>query len=186
MLVNKAKEFATQAHNSINQIRKYTGEPYINHPLSVANIVSQVTKDENIIATAWLHDVVEDTPYTLSEIEKLFGFKVALFVSQLTNVTKKSDGSREYRKAKEREHISQACYEAKTIKLADIIDNTKSIESENPEFAKIYMAEKRLMLEVLKDGNQILYKRAKMIINNYFKKQDISNMNENTDVRNAI
>jgi (p)ppGpp synthase/HD superfamily hydrolase len=168
-MIALAKEFATYAHNSINQTRKYTGEPYIVHPTAVANLVSLVSNDKEIIASAWLHDVVEDTHYSLEDIETVFNSKVADIVCDLTKVTKKSEGSREYRKAMEREHIQKASIFAKTIKLADIIDNTKSIEIENPEFAKIYMAEKRLMLEVLKDGNPFLYNKANQIIENYYK-----------------
>ena len=50
--------------------------------------------------------------------------------------------------------------EAKTIKLADLIDNTKSIVEHDPRFAKVYLEEKRLLLEVLKDGDETLWQQA--------------------------
>ena len=66
---------------------------------SVANIVSSVTDDEEMIAAAWLHDVVEDTPATLFEVEKEFGKGVASLVENLTDISKPGDGNRQSRKA---------------------------------------------------------------------------------------
>ena len=59
-LIYKAKLFAISAHDSINHRRKYTDEPYHVHPERVAKILMSETKDEEIIAAAWLHDVIED------------------------------------------------------------------------------------------------------------------------------
>ena len=68
-----------------------------------------------------------------------------------------SDGNREARKKIDREHIAKASPEAKTIKLADLIHNTQSIVRHDPGFAKIYLAEKELLLKVLKEGNEEMY-----------------------------
>lgn len=70
------------------------------------------------------------------------------------------DGLRKHRKAKDREHTAKASPQAKTIKLADLIDNTRSIVERDPEFAKVYLAEKALLLEVLRDGDATLWKMA--------------------------
>lgn len=170
-MIKLAQEFATYAHNSINQIRKYTYEPYIVHPEAVANLVSKETTDKKIIAAAWLHDVVEDTPYSIEDIREVFGIHVALIVNELTSIPKSSKLSRSTRKAMDRKRLKQVSIAAKTIKLADMIDNTKSVEQENFEFAKIYMAEKKLLLDVLKDGNEKLYFRASSIIEHYYQKE---------------
>ena len=60
-IISRAARFAKAAHESIDQRRKYSGEPYIVHPKAVAAIVATVTRDEHMISAAWLHDVVEDT-----------------------------------------------------------------------------------------------------------------------------
>ena len=109
-----------------------------------------------MLAAAWLHDVVEDTPVTLQDIEFTFGSEVAELVENLTDVSQPQDGVRRVRKEKDRQHLAKTKPEAKTIKLADLIDNTRSIAEHDQKFAKIYLAEKRLLLEVLKEGNQTL------------------------------
>jgi len=60
----KAKAFATKCHEDIKQVRKYTGEPYINHPAAVVEIVRSVPHTEAMLCAAWLHDTVEDTNAT--------------------------------------------------------------------------------------------------------------------------
>lgn len=158
-LIPRAAEFARIAH--IRQKRKYTNAPYIVHCAAVAEIVHQVTDDENMIAAAWLHDTVEDTSVTLDEIRETFGVKVATLVGRLTDVSKPEDGNRDIRKKIDREHTAQATPEAKTIKLADLIDNTSSIVPHDPDFARVYLKEKELLLPHLKQGNKKLLAIAK-------------------------
>jgi (p)ppGpp synthase/HD superfamily hydrolase len=94
-LVEKAKQFATTAHKRINHLRKYNNQPYTVHLSTVANIVASVTDDEEMIAAAWLHDVVEDTPATLYDVEKKFGTSIAELVENLTDISKPGDGNRQ-------------------------------------------------------------------------------------------
>lgn len=83
-LIRKAFEIAMDAHQGQ---RRKTGEPYIFHPLAVAKIVSsEIGLDATSIAAALLHDVVEDTDYTLSDIERLFGETIARIVDGLTKI----------------------------------------------------------------------------------------------------
>lgn len=140
------------------------------HAIAVAELVMKVTDNKVIIAAAYVHDVAEDTPFTLVDIADILGNEVASIVDQVTNVSCKKDGDRARRKALEREHIKNASPEAKTIKLGDIIDNTKNIHIENPEFAKIYIPEKNKMLDVLKEGNHLLYEEASRIMADYYRK----------------
>jgi guanosine-3',5'-bis(diphosphate) 3'-pyrophosphohydrolase len=154
--------FATVAH--CKQLRKYTNEPYINHPVNVARIVNLVTDDETMLAAALLHDTVEDTDVTLTEIADKFGTGVAFLVSELTDVSTAKDGNREQRKALDREHLAKACDQAKTIKLADLIDNSMTIVGFDPSFAKVYLDEKDKLLDVLVGGDQKLWHIANGLV----------------------
>lgn len=81
-MMNKIEEaiiYATILHQG--KVRKFGGRPYILHPLEVAQILSTMTNDEEIITAGILHDIVEDTDGTLLEIEKRFGERVAMLVS---------------------------------------------------------------------------------------------------------
>ena len=90
-LIRSAFDTAVHAHR--NQRRK-TGEPYIFHPINVAKIVAhQIGLDATSIASALLHDVVEDTDYKFEELEKLFGTGVAKIVEGLTKISKLSKES---------------------------------------------------------------------------------------------
>ena len=157
-LEERAREFATKAHDG--QKRKYTGAPYIEHPAAVVEIVRSVPHTEAMLAGAWLHDVVEDCGVSRAEIAHHFGADVALIVDALTDVSTRDDGNRKARKALDLLHSAQAKPCAKTIKLADLIDNTSSIVEHDPEFAQVYLREKLALLEVLKEGDPILWQRA--------------------------
>ena len=76
--IERAFLFAKQSHESVGQLIKYTGEPYIIHPVSVAIMVSGVHHTDEMLAAALLHDTVEDTPVTLCEIREAFGQPVVL------------------------------------------------------------------------------------------------------------
>lgn len=164
-LVERARRFALIKHTEISQVRKYTGEPYINHPAEVVEIVKSVEHTDEMLAAAWLHDTVEDTNTTIEEIGELFGPVVKLFVACLTDISKPEDGNRATRKAMDRAHLSTAPPNVKTIKLADLISNSSSIIERDPNFAKVYLAEKRLLLEVLKEGDKTLWDKANEIAN---------------------
>jgi (p)ppGpp synthase/HD superfamily hydrolase len=163
-LIESARLFAAKKHAEVNQVRKYTGEPYIVHPEAVAGIVETVPHTDEMIAAAWLHDTVEDTNTTLEEVEGLFGHEVATLVEMLTDVSKKSDGNRSVRKEIDRKHTAKASPAAKTVKLADLIHNSESIMAADPDFAKIYTKEKLLLLDVLKEGDSTLWHKAKSIV----------------------
>ena len=166
--IKKAREFARKAHEDAQQFRKYTGEPYIVHPASVAKIVASVTNDEAMICAAWLHDVVEDTPTTISEIRLHFGEDIASLVSDLTDISKPEDGNRKTRKQIDLNHTKDASSRAKTVKLADLIDNSRSITKHDPKFAKVYIEEKKNLLEILKEGDKNLHAMAREIVKNYY------------------
>ena len=166
IMVQRAIWFATQAH--AGQTRKYTGEPYVNHPVEVMQLVSTVTDDPEILAAAVLHDVVEDTPATIMNIRIGFSPRVAELVNDLTDVSKPQDGNRATRKELDRQHTAKASPDAKTIKLADLISNSRIIMKDDPNYAKVYMKEKAALLEVLAEGNAELFRQASDIVASYY------------------
>ncbi|MDO4158958.1 MAG: RelA/SpoT family protein [Prevotellaceae bacterium] len=84
-LITKAFNFAKQAHKGV---RRLSGEPYIMHPIAVAQIAcSEMGLGSTSISAALLHDVVEDTEYTVEDIQNIFGAKVALIVDGLTKIS---------------------------------------------------------------------------------------------------
>jgi (p)ppGpp synthase/HD superfamily hydrolase len=160
-LINEALIFATQSH--AGQVRKYTGQPYIFHPIAVAMIVMETPDHtEEMVAAALLHDVVEDCGIVPDEVGRRFGAGVQELVYWLTDIATPADGNREKRKAIEREKWSRCDRPgAKTVKLADLLDNTTSILARDPKFAMVYLEEKRLMLPLLEGGDPDLLKRAR-------------------------
>ena len=162
-LVDRARVYATEAHQRINHRRKYNNEPYHVHLSAVARLVATVTDDDEMVAAAWLHDTVEDTQATLEDIEAEFGVQVAELVEELTDVSKPGDGNRVRRKQIDRTHLAQASKRAKTVKLADLIDNCKDITRHDPRFAQVYLAEMNSLLDVLQGGDEKLYRRAEKI-----------------------
>jgi len=162
-VVERARIFATAAHSAVAQLRKYTMEPYIVHPREVADIVATVDHTPKMLAAAWLHDVVEDTGVTNEVIRAEFGDKIAELVGWLTDVSRPEQGNRATRKAIDRAHTAAAPAEAQTIKLADLISNTKSIVEHDEKFARTYLEEKRLLLEVMTRGDRVLWKHASVI-----------------------
>lgn len=163
-IVEKARVFATAAHAAVAQLRKYTNEPYIVHPREVAKIVSTVPHSYEMLAAAWLHDVVEDTGITIEIIKAEFGADIADLVGWLTAVSRPEQGNRATRKAIDRAHTAMAPADAQTVKLADVISNCASIIEHDPDFAKTYLEEKRLLLEVLTKGDKVLLEQARNIV----------------------
>lgn len=161
-IVEKARVFATAAHAAINHKRKYTGEDYIVHPKAVVDIlidkVSSATHE--MLAAAWLHDVVEDTHVSQKLIFEQFGQIIAGYVFGLTNASIPSDGNREVRKGIDKFFLSQQCAEVQAIKVADLIHNTESIVEYDEKFAKIYIVEKSALLKVLDKADPYLRERA--------------------------
>lgn len=153
-IIEKAEQFAVKAHGP--QKRKYTGAPYIVHPMEVAEIVRTVPHTNAMVAAAILHDVIEDTEAGYDDIASNFGVVIADLVLELTDVSRPEDGNRALRKSLDRAHLASVSADAQTIKLADIISNTKDIQENDPKFAKVYVKEMRMLLEVLDKGDQTL------------------------------
>ena len=157
----EALEFARKAHG--DQQRKYTEEPYIEHPKRVAKTVATVPHTTAMICAAYLHDVVEDTDVSIEDIERKFGREIAGLVHELTDEYVKENYphlNRRKRKGKEVERQAKMTAEAKTIKLADVIDNSRDIIKNDRNFARRYIPEMEALTEALQGGNFKLFMRA--------------------------
>lgn len=150
--VLQALQFASEAHAAVGQLRKYVGTPYIEHPIEVAELVYAHTGDKVATCAALLHDVIEDTNVTYEAVVTTFGLELADLVLGLTDVSRKEDGNRSERKALDRLHVAWGGTRVHSVKLADLISNTRSIAEHDPKFARVYLEEKRLLLPVLKRG----------------------------------
>ena len=121
-MLEKALAYATEAHKE--QKRKIFGEPYIVHPISVSNTLKQAGFRDELVASALLHDVVEDTRVSIEEIEREFGTEVARLVA---SHTENKDLSWSERKAHTIETVKNASLEVKALIAADKLDNLQSV-----------------------------------------------------------
>ena len=162
-LVVLAQRFAEAAHHG--QQRGLDPYPYIRHPEMVVSVLRHIDGcTPEMLAAAWLHDVVEDAELPEWTIEFLFGKKVTSMVMALT---KSSDSSlsRAERNAKYNKQLSEAGPEVHSIKLADIIDNLADIEESGftEKFIAQYLQEKRECLAYLHKGDAGLLKTATLL-----------------------
>lgn len=131
--VRKAYELAKQAHGE--QKRK-SGEPYINHPLSVAIILAELEMDKETIIAGLLHDVVEDTPITEEELTEMFGSEVTLLVDGVTKLTKLnySQDKVEIQAENLRKMFLAMAKDIRVvvIKLADRLHNMRTMQYQTP------------------------------------------------------
>lgn len=194
-------DYAVEKHNG--QLRKYTNEPYINHPCNVAKIIRDICDElisftryisldtiNDLVNIAMLHDTVEDTDATFTEIEEKFGIHLRNMVFYLTNISTPEMGNRAYRKKVDLQHNLQAPIPALIVKLADVIDNCSDIVQRDKEFAKRYLKEKDTFLRVVykkyknKSNNDNsdyeliftkTYQKARKLINNQIKELNNEN-----------
>jgi len=132
-LLNRAYVYAMKAHG--NQVRK-SGDPYFSHPLEVAAILTELKLDDATIATALLHDVIEDTDATRGEIDQLFGPEIGSLVDGLTKIRRLDLVSK---KAEQAENFRKLLIAISTdvrvllVKLADRLHNMRTLEHMKPE-----------------------------------------------------
>ncbi|MDR3273489.1 MAG: RelA/SpoT family protein [Flavobacteriaceae bacterium] len=128
-LIRKAFDLAKEAHK--DQRRK-TGEPYIYHPLEVAKIVAdEIGLDTTSIVCALLHDVVEDTPYTVKDIEKMFNPKIAQIVEGLTKISNIDHQDLSLQSENYRKLLLTLSQDVRVIlvKIADRLHNMRTLDS---------------------------------------------------------
>ncbi|MFA7447377.1 MAG: RelA/SpoT family protein [Weeksellaceae bacterium] len=129
LLIRKAFDLAVDAHK---EQRRKTGEPYIFHPIEVANIVAnEIGLGATSIAAALMHDVVEDTSYTLDDIREIFGEKIARIIDGLTKISilNKQDVSIQSENYKKLLLTLSEDVRVILIKIADRLHNMRTLES---------------------------------------------------------
>lgn len=128
-VIEAAIRLATRAHR--NQRRKGSDLPYIAHPAAVVSILERAGfANENVLAAAWLHDVVEDTAVSLTEIRASFPREVAEIVDSMSEEKTDAGGRRlswTHRKAHHLARMKEASVESKAVMLADKLHNLTSI-----------------------------------------------------------
>jgi guanosine-3',5'-bis(diphosphate) 3'-pyrophosphohydrolase len=161
--------FTDNAHGK--QMRKYTDERYIVHPIRVMQTCQQYSHDPALLAAALLHDVLEDTPVTEFEIRSFLTphlpedeiTRALRYVVELTDVYIKKKFprmNRQIRKEKEADRLSKVSGEAQTIKYADIMDNSVNIVLHDKAFGVRYIKESQMFLDVMRKGHPVLYERV--------------------------
>ena len=132
-LINKAFNFARQAHKGV---RRHSGEPYIMHPIAVAQIAcEEIGLGSTSICSALLHDVVEDTDYTVEDIRNIFGDKIALIVDGLTKISGGIFGAHASAQAENFKKLLLTMSEdirVILIKIADRLHNMRTLGSMIP------------------------------------------------------
>jgi myo-inositol-1(or 4)-monophosphatase len=127
-LLDRAIMFAVRAHAGTE--RRGKGFPYIIHPMEAMEIVSTMTSDQELLAAAALHDVVEDTPYTEEDIRAEFGDRIASLVAAESDTFQEGvseEDSWHSRKRAARERLAKASLDAKTVALGDKLSNMRAI-----------------------------------------------------------
>lgn len=163
-------DFVKEQH--ADQQRKYSGQPYWTHLLSVAHIVSSYESRHFEIEIALCHDLLEDTPCT----EKMLGdyllslgydkLSRGIILQGVTDLTDKFTAAaypkfnRKMRKGFEAQRLWKIKPFSQTVKYADIIDNTPSILENDKGFARIYLREVDSYIWRINSGNKELYKRC--------------------------
>lgn len=160
--IYEAIEFATIAHHG--QLRKYSGHPYIIHPLRVLRQTADFFDNQpngsyiNEKCVAVLHDVLEDTITTYSDLEENFNKEVARGVLWLTSYSKQisSNESRANRKKMDHDYLRNIPKNYKIIKMIDRLDNLMDMYDKNVSSTFLiekYIPESFDLLEAVKDGN---------------------------------
>ncbi len=132
-LLNRAYVYAMRAHG---HQKRASGDPYFSHPLEVAAILTDLKLDDATIATALLHDVIEDTEATRAEIDQLFGPEIGVLVDGLTKIKRLDLVSK---KAEQAENFRKLLVAISTdirvllVKLADRLHNMRTLEHMSPE-----------------------------------------------------
>src|SRR5215471_15625535 len=132
-IISKAYQFSQYAHRE--QKRK-SGDPYFIHPASVAGIITDLKLDAASVCAGLLHDVVEDTPATLKDIEREFGAEITELVDGVTKLNKINFTSKEDRQAENfRKMVVAMAKDLRVllVKICDRLDNMRTLEHMSPE-----------------------------------------------------
>ncbi len=144
-LIRRAFDLANDAHSNM---RRKSGEPYFTHPIAVATIVAQeIGLGAKSIASALLHDVVEDTDFSLTDIDRLFGPTIAGMVDGLTKISNVLDKDASLQVENFRKMLMTMSQDIRVIfiKLADRLHNMRTLDS-MPEYKQVKIASETVFL----------------------------------------
>jgi (p)ppGpp synthase/HD superfamily hydrolase len=149
-LILQAAKWAHEAHQ--DQVRKYNGRLFIEHPMRVAGWTSLMRDQQpEYVAAAWLHDVKEDQWKYWLKIEALIPGSVRIIVDQLTNPSKKHpELNRARRKAMDRKHLTECADCTKVIKMIDRYDNLCDVAEAEDDFKRVYAQESLLLVQAIR------------------------------------
>ena len=136
-LLNRAYVYAMRAHG---EQKRDSGDPYFSHPLQVAAILADLKLDDATIAAALLHDTIEDTDATRTEIDRLFGHDIGVLVEGLTKLKKLDLVSKEAKQAENLRKLLLAIADdvrVLLIKLADRLHNMRTLSHRPPEARRV-------------------------------------------------
>lgn len=179
-LLLRAVSYAAWAHRDQRRKDK-SSTPYINHPIGVAGLITCVglVTDIDILCAAVLHDVVEDTPCTISDIRNNFGGYVGNIVEEVTD---DKSLSKDERKRHQIEHTHHMSYSAKVVKLADKLHNLTDLITNPP----LHWSESRIqgyfvwahkVIEGLRGTNAPLEEALDLVFDGQCFRQDGSSFN---------
>jgi len=167
-LVKKAQQFSTIKHQ--DQIRKGDNQPYITHPEGVYVIASEVTNDPAILAACWLHDTLEDTPTTYSDLLHYFGREVADIVLAVSE----NKSIKDWRKRKD-QYLKNVFANDKAVIVAwaDKMHNTKGL-AELTDFSMFNVSLDRKLDFYRTFANMIadsyLRNKLRLVVDNIYRK----------------
>jgi guanosine-3',5'-bis(diphosphate) 3'-pyrophosphohydrolase len=131
-LVELAQKYCVKFHEG--QYRKLDGEPYHVHPFSVVDILRTYGYDDDItLAIAYLHDTVEDTPLRMTEIRQVFGSLISHAVFNLSKNKGETLDGEKLNNAQYRDRIFYSWPKVQRVKIADMVDNTRTLDALSPE-----------------------------------------------------
>ena len=133
-LLDRAIVFAVRAHAGTE--RRGKGFPYIVHPMEAVEIVATMTRDQELLAAAALHDTVEDTDVTIEQIRAEFGDRVASFVAAESDEPHQSQDSIENWRARKQaaiDRLASASHDTKIVALGDKLSNMRAIARDYAE-----------------------------------------------------
>ena len=156
-LITTARNLAREAHEGQTRTRNGELEPYFNHCERVAQSVALLTDRAHVIAAAYLHDVIEDTPYTHLSLAAAFeeaghhyyGEVVAIVDALTDHYTPEPGINREARKTLEAKRLKECHWEVRLVKLCDLLDNAQDIQAKGGGFAKVWDNEKARLVPML-------------------------------------
>jgi GTP pyrophosphokinase len=178
-LLNQAYVFAMKAHGA--QMR-YSGDPYFSHPIEVAGILTDLKLDTATIATALLHDVIEDTLATREELEKLFGAEIGELVEGVTKLSKVEYSSEAAKQAENFRKLliaMSADIRVLLVKLADRLHNMRTLKHVPGEERRQRIAQETMEIYAPLAGRMGMHEMREEL-------EDLSFAVLNPDARNSV